>query len=285
MNYKMLVTTFRDDIKQFHMFCYCLEKNWQGKKDLIVCLGANDNLMDFKKITDEIFDSTWNIEIKPTIYSYNRGTTEQQVNTVYYSVHSGADDIIVWDCKDFLLRPCSHDIFVKSGKYRWTFIIPDQKIVDTHYDYSGLVDVPIDHLEFIDNLRPWIWNVNQLTKYWNTLNERFGHFSTWQEDYPGGNEIHGYYIYTLTDPDRTIDFLKRDDTPLLLGGGWTHQTYNGILQEVQDFDRWSERIVWKHSRKLEDPRCLDVTQSVLLKYGIEKEIIDRVFCYEEPGKP
>jgi hypothetical protein len=63
----------------------------------------------------------------------------------------------------------------------------------------------------------------------------------------------------------------------MLGGGWTHQTYEGMLREVEDFDRWPERVVWKHSRKLKDPRCVDVTKSVLLKYGIEQEIIDQVF--------
>ena len=58
-----------------------------------------------------------------------------------------------------------------------------------------------------------------------------------------------------------------------------------MLEEAKAFDLWSERKIWKHSRKLPDARCLDVTRSMLLKYGIEKEIVDRVFCYEEPGKP
>jgi hypothetical protein len=31
-----LVVTYPGDLKQFEMFCYCLKKNWQGLKNLIV---------------------------------------------------------------------------------------------------------------------------------------------------------------------------------------------------------------------------------------------------------
>lgn len=276
MNIAMLVTTFRNDIDQFKMFCHCLNKNWQGPKSLIVCLGQGDDLYEFQDITNTFFDRNWNIEIKPTIYNYRTGTTEQQVNTVYYSLQANASDVIIWDCKDFLLRPCNESIFVENEKFRWPFIMPDKKLIDTHYNYNGLVDEPIDHLQRIDNLRPWIWNVEHLSRYWTRLNQRFGHFSTWIE-YPGGNEIHGYYICVMTDTSATLDFFGPENTPLLIGGGWTHQTYEGMLQEVRDFDQWPERKVWKHSRKLEDLRCLDITRSVLLKYGIGQEIVDRVF--------
>lgn len=276
MNYRMLVTTFTGDIKQFHMFCYCLAKNWKGKKDLIVCLGTDDNESTFRQIVDEVFDPLWKIELKPTIQSYKSGTVEQQVNTVYYSVTSGVEDIIVWDCKDFLLRPCNFETFKKDNKYRHTFTLFDKKITEMGHDLSGLIDEPYEHFPAILNLRPWIWNVDELQRYWDQMTSKFGHFLAW-EAYPTGCEIYGFYIFMLTDPLRTIEYEDPTNSPLLLGGGWTHQTYEGILQEAIDFDRWPERLVWKHSRKLEDPRCLDVTKSMLLKYGITQEILDRVY--------
>lgn len=276
MNYTMLVTTFAGDIKQFYMFCYCLAKNWQGKRELIVCIGNGDKEETFKKITDEIFDSSWKISVKPTIHPYQMGVTEQQVNTVYYSTTSGCEDVIVWDCKDFLLRPCGFETFKKDNKYRLTFTLFDKKITEMGYDLSELIDAPHDHFPAILNLRPWIWNVEELQRYWDTMISKFGHFTTWPA-YPTACEIYGYYVFMLTDPQRTIKLEDPKDSPLLLGGGWTHQTYDGILQEAIDFDRWPERLVWKHSRKLEDPRCLDVTKSVLLKYNIDQEIVHRVF--------
>jgi hypothetical protein len=76
-----------------------------------------------------------------------------------------------------------------------------------------------------------------------------------------------------------------ENTPLMIGGGWTHQNYQGMIDEAKAFDQWPERKIWKHSRKLADSRCLDVTKAMLSKYRIDQETIDRVFCYEEPGKP
>jgi hypothetical protein len=276
MNYTMLVTTFSGDIQQFRMFCYCLNKNWEGQRKLTVCLGNGDDQEMFTNITKEYFDTDWHIEIKPTIYSYKSGESEQQVNAVYYSIQTGVDDVIIWDCKDFLLRPCNYSTFKKNGKYRVTYLLRGQKLINMGYNLDGLVDQPIDRYTAISNIRPWMWNVQQLTRYWNRMNERFGDYRTWKV-YPAGNEIYGYHIYTLQDPDRLVEYLTHKEMPLLFGGGWTHQTYDGILKEATYFDQNPERIVWKHSRKLADPRCLDVTRSVLIKYGIDQQFIDQVY--------
>ena len=63
----------------------------------------------------------------------------------------------------------------------------------------------------------------------------------------------------------------------LVAGGWTHQTYEGMVQQAQAFDADPKPPVWMHSRKLTDPRCLDVTRSVLIKHGIEPQFIDQVY--------
>jgi len=272
----MLVTTFKNDIKQFQMFCYCMNKNWKGKRELTVCIGSCEKSKPYWDIVNTMFDQDWKIKICPSVDIYQIGVTEQQVNTVYYSIDTGADDVIVWDCKDFLLRPCDYNTFKKDHKYRITYHCQGEKLVDMGYDLNGLVDQPIDYYTTILNIRPWVWNVQQLKKYWDRLQERFGHYHTWGE-YPAGNEIYGYYIFTLQDPTSTVEFASHEETPLLFGGGYTHQTYEAMLKEVGDFEKNTDRVVWKHSRKLEDPRCLEVTRQVLDKYGIDKEIVEMIY--------
>ena len=284
----MLVTTFSQDIKQFHMFCYTLAKNWQGHKDLIVCIGANEDPRQYLDITSTVFDSDWLIEIKPSLHAYpTAGYTEMQVNTVYYSVTSGVDDIIVWDCKDFILKPCDFNMFKINGKYRWTYIFTDTRMVDMGYDFSGFLDESFDDLPGLNNVRPWIWNVEQLRRCWEYLNQRFGNYETWHNFpgpgfFPGGTEIYSYYVYAMKDPARSIEFIDMDNEKLMYAGAYSNMTYENLLVEAENFDQPPNTIVWKHSRRHQhDPRFLEITKSVLLKYGIDKEIIDQIYGLPE----
>jgi hypothetical protein len=166
--------------------------------------------------------------------------------------------------------------FKHNDRYRATFYLPGQQLKDLCPEIASIIDQDVSSVPSTINLTPWIWRVDQLEKTWQYLNERFGDYHFWTE-FPAGGEIYSFFSYTWLDDHSTMRWQSPDNNPLLLGGGWTHQSYEGILQEAQDFDRWSDRKIWKHSRKIDDLRCLDVTRNVLLKYGIEKEIIDRVF--------
>jgi hypothetical protein len=277
MNYRLLVTTFTNDIPQFKMFCYCLNKNWKGNKNLIVCLDTNDVVDTFRNITNEIFSKQWNIEICPTVYPYNNGTCTNQVNVIYQTSIATVEDIIAWDCKNFLLKPADFLVFKHNNRYRIPHVDSTKRLVDLGYqNLSRLVDQPIDHYPAMSNLRPNIFNVAQTSRYWQALNERFGHYSTWKE-YPVGCEYYGYFIFAMQDPQRTIKFMLNSWQSFLIAGGWTHQTYDGMVQQVQEFAADPGHIIWMHSRKLADPRCLDVTRSVLIKYGINKSFVDQVY--------
>lgn len=276
MSHKLLVTTFTDDIPQFKMFCHCLDKNWQGQKDLIVCLDTHDVVETFQNITDKIFNKHWNIEICPTLHPYRDGNCGNQVNLVYQTAVSTVDDIIAWDCKNFLLRPTDFAMFKHNNRYRLPYVDSTKRLIDLGYDLAGLVDQPIDHYPAMSNLRPNIFNVAQTSRYWQALNERFGHYSDWKS-YPVGCEYYGYFIFAMQDPQCTLKFMLNSWQLFLVAGGWTHQTYEGIVQQAQAFDADPKPPVWMHSRKLTDPRCLDVTRSVLIKHGIEPQFIDQVF--------
>lgn len=276
---KLLVATYDQDLLQFEMFCYCINKNWKGNRFLTVVLNSssdwNQAYLRVKTVVSEYLPR-WDIEIKDGRHPDHDGYREQAVNKIIFSIDDRFDDTIVFDSKDFLLRDSDLSDFKKDKKYRVTFTL-DQSHLSFYPDSKDLLDQDISHVPGVLNLTPWIWNTSQLKKYWNYMLDRFGDFLSWDSMFKGGTESDTYYLYTFCDTDTTVEFLDQQNNPLIIGGGWTHQTYEGILQEVQDFDRWSERKIWKHSRKINDPRCLDVTRGVLLKYGIEKEIIDRFF--------
>lgn len=283
MTHKLLVATYQDDLRQFEMFCHCLNKNWRNDRRLTVAMGKDTSIQQVKAIVDQELPG-WHVDIQTTLHRYSDGYTEQQVNKIFYSLDSAVDDVIVFDSKDFLLRPAGIEDFKTNDQYRATFYIPGQRLVELYPEITHIVDQDVSELPSVINLTPWVWRVDQLQRYWDHINQRFGDYQHWT-DFPAGTEIYGFYVYAWCDEHSTMQWQVPENVPLLIGGGWTHQSYQGMLDEAQAFDQWPERKIWKHSRKLEDARCLDVTKSVLSKYDIEQEIIDRVFCYEEPGKP
>jgi len=289
MKYRMLVTTFYRDILQFRMFCVTLAKNWQGTKDLIVCIGWGENLSVYEKIVQSAFDDSWKVEVKPSLVTYpNGGYTEMQVNTVYYSVHCGAKNVVVWDCKDFVLKPCDETIFFDNERHRLPYVY-SKRMIDfcNEMGYKGLIDfldVPLGNLPAINNIRPWLWNRETLERYWNHVLKKFGHFSTWKPDelpplhFPGCCEIYGYFVYACHDPLKTFKFSNSTkENYLLYSGAYSTMTFENLANEVIDFEL-PEKKVWKHSRRhAHDKRFLEVTKSVLLRYGIDEEQIKLIY--------
>ena len=275
MSYKLLVVTFPYDILQFRMFCYCLAKNWQGQRNLIVAMGQGTRADVIQRVVQQHFDSTWTVEIFPTVPTNLGGDVEQQINKMVRSIESGVDDVIVFDSKDFLLRACDIDVFVKQGKQRYTYRLPG-KLINMGYDIGHIMEQSVDHLPAVSNLTPWIWNTAQLGQCWTHLNKKFGAYTHWTS-FHAQSEIYSYYIYVWTQDPQPIMFCQQQDSPLLFAGGYTHQTHAGMLREADDFEKYPERIIWKHSRKLQDPRCLDVTKSVLEKHGIDSEFVQSVY--------
>jgi hypothetical protein len=277
---KLLVATYHDDLHQFEMFCYCLDRFWQGNRFITIVLNSssswNEDFESVQKIITRYLNG-WQTEVVDGRHPDHNGYREQAVNKIKFSIDHRFNNTIVFDSKDFILRPLSINHFKKDDRYRVTFWLNGTRYIDMYEGSSILLDQDMSHVPSVLNLTPWIWNTGQLEKYWNYMINRFGHYLDWTEMFVAGTESDTYYAYTYCDKDTNIKFLEPEENPLLVGGGWTHQTYEGMLQEAQDFDQWTERKIWKHSRKLEDPRCLDVTRSVLLKYGIEREIIDQVF--------
>jgi len=277
MTHKNIVTTFADDIPQFKMFCYCMNKNWKGDKNLSVCLDTGDNIDVFENITLEIFDPDWNIEICPTIHPYDNGNYGNQINLIYRIASSTVDDAIAWDCKCFLLKPTDLSTFKQNNEYRIPCQDNTRRLVDMGYDLSRLVDGPIDHYAGMVNLRPNIFNVQQTARYWFALNQRFGHYSEWTK-FPVECEYYGYYIFLMQDPESQIKFFPSSFHTFLCAGAWnTVRTYQEILLDMENFGQDPNAIIWMHSRRFTDPKYLELTRSILLQYEIDSDFIDSVF--------
>jgi hypothetical protein len=283
MTEKLLVATYDQDLLQLEMFCYCINKNWQSNQFLTVVLNScNDwsaSFVQVEKILHEYLFG-WQYEIVDGQHADHNGYREQAVNKILYSIDHRFDDCVIFDSKDFLLRPASIDCFKNNSQYRNTFIL-DQPHVDLYPEAKELLDTDISAAPAVLNLTPWIWNIQQLEKYWNYMVSRFGSYDKWDTMFKGGTESDTYYLYTLYDNNTEVKFLDRNSNPLIVGGGWTHQTYQGMLQEFDDFKKWDTRLIWKHSRKLEDPRCWDVTKSVLLYYDIDPVVVHRICNIKE----
>ena len=279
MSEKLLVATYDQDLLQFEMFCYCLNKNWQGNRFLTVVLNSCSDWSATHHRVAMILQnclSKWDYEIINGQHADHNGYREQAVNKVIYSIDKRFTDCIVFDSKDFLLRPASIANFKKHNRYRNTFIL-DQYHVELYPESIELLDIDISGAPAVLNLTPWIWNVQQLEKYWQYMQFRFGKYPEWDTMFKAGSESDTYYLYTLYDTDTNVKFLSKEENPLIVGGGWTHQDFDGMWRELDDFRRWRERLVWKHSRKLLDPGCLAVTKTVLLEFGVEPCVIEKVF--------
>jgi len=276
MSHKNIVTTFTADLAQFKMFCYCLNKNWKGAKNLSVCLDTGDSVELFEKVAQDLFDSDWAIEVYPTIHPYDNGNFGNQINLIYRIAEATVDDVIAWDCKCFLLKPADISTFKQNGEYRLPCLDHSRRLVDMGYDLSGLVDGPIDHYPGMVNLRPNIFNVSQTARYWAALNQRFGHYSQWVK-FPVECEYYGYYIFLMQDPESQIKFFPSSFNTFLCAGGWSFQTYEGMLKEQEKINQDTNAIVWMHSRRIEDPRCFDITRSVLNNYGVDAQFVEHIY--------
>ena len=285
MTHKLLVTTYNEDAKQFEMFCYCLNKNWRGNRFITIVINSiipYTSDIDWDNFFQQMTNITrchlidWTVELIDGRHKDHHGYREQAVNKVIHSIDPRFEDVVVLDAKDFLLRPADISMFKVNNKYRVTYWL-EGRLIDLYSTAHKLLDSDMSHIPAILNLTPWIWNVTQLEKYWAYMLDRFGLYLSWDDMYQGGGEVDSYYAYSYCDTTKSFEFLPPDQNPLLIGGVWGAQTYLGAVKEAKDFDSDSRRIIWKHSRKAAEKNCIDITKSMLVKYGIDQVYIDQVY--------
>lgn len=274
---KIVVVVYPGDLPQFKLMAYCLNKNWQDDRNLtIVYQGDLGSIIE--SIVNITFSKAWNIEIKQGINTtLMDGYQEQQLHKVIESIDERYEDVIVFDCKDFLLKPANFLLFKQGNLHYFSQISQSDK--RSYYDYYPTV---VDGLDLDSSIQvkppliltPWIWNVEQLKRYWQFITNKFGSdYNTWT-DYPTGSEWASYYLFTSVDSDAVISF----DTKNLfmpIGGMWDNNTQKESMIHVENFNRTPQTVFWKHHRRLIDPMYTSITAMQLQNYNIPMDIISQ----------
>jgi hypothetical protein len=273
---KLVVVVYDQDLPQFRVFCHCLNKYWQDTRNLTVVVGKPDVTQTYqsvKSIVDQNFSSGWNIEIQQgSLDNHMDGYQEQQLFKVIASLDELCQDAVVFDCKDFLLKPMGFGDFKEKSKYKVAVFTDDKKTfqdfypsVATAFNFKQAIPLPLI-------LTPWIWQRNQLQKYWQKIQDLFGHdYSSWSQ-YPTGSEWASYYAFTCLDGNSTVEFDTTWWMPI--GGCWKHQTVDEIQQQADMFDQYPDRKIWKHHRTVTDFEKINITAIVLKSHGISTTVVD-----------
>jgi len=271
MTSKLLVVVYDQDLPQFELMIYCLNKNWQGRRHITIIYQGNikDRVLN---LIESTFSNDWIINLIPSLIMPNLGGSDlQQLNKIIYSLDNTVQDVIVFDCKDFLLKPIDESYFKHANNYCITQISNffDEFYPNVHLA-MGLTDYKFNA---ILNITPWIWNVEQLGRYWSYVIKKYtDNLSDWTEFYPS-SEIASYYYYTYKiDATPTIKFSEEAFMPS--GGIWDTDTIQNVLQVVENFDRYKS-AVWKHHRRITSMDKTAITAMQLQKYNIPLEIITK----------
>ena len=256
---KIVVGTYQEDMKQFEVFCYCLNKNWNGNKQITVFVGSHKgNPGDISKVAYIVdqYLKDWEYSV---VDGYQPGApngyAEQNINKIINSFD--APTAIVFDSKDFVLRPLGYEDFIINDKLALNYFITNQSHYDLYPDSRQIVD-NLD-IPATLNLTPWIWDTGILKEMWGKHQDGF-----YTKDY---TEWDSYLTYAYGK----IEFPPFEER-VIIAGGWTHQTYDGMLAQANDMKEYAHKKVWKHSRKLEDSRTVEVTCDVLEYFDIPKSI-------------
>lgn len=279
MTEKLLVVTYNDDLPQFEVMAHCLNRNWQGNPKITVVFGKPNpgsahlpgDIETAKNIVAQEFDSRWSVEVIDGSINNIIGYQEQQINKIRFSLDT--DDTIVFDSKDFLLKPADLRYFKIDNQYRIGYINNNQTFDDMYPSIKDIVTVSKDTpTTFITT--PWIWPKQQLQKYWDFLQNKFGPYTQWQS-IPGGSEWAGFFAYTWNDVKSTMPMTSDEYEFVNFGGVWQSADLAAIQDQITEFGRWPERRIWKHNRKVRSIDTVPYTAQVLSMYGIDQKVIDR----------
>jgi hypothetical protein len=264
-----VVVTYKDDLPQFEVMLHCLNRFWSGDKNItICCTDSNDAVQE---ITKTILSSGWNIHFYPSLDLICGGYYQQQIYKIKATIDSKFDDSIVFDSKDFLLKTASQEDFKNLSKNKYAQFFDSTKTFIDIYPTVKDLDIPLDGLPLPLILTPWIWNKNQLSCYWEYLNNKFGNYTTWQI-IPTGSEWAGYFAYLFNNDPDSIDSLTPYWMPI--GGVWKGQSLSQIEEQLAQFDLYTDRKIWKHHRAVTDTSSVKITALALSTHGIADSTID-----------
>lgn len=277
MSDKIVVVVYDQDLPQFELMCYCLNKNWIGNKYLSVVCQDSAILVEVQNIITQTFDNDWFVTISLGVDVPGMiGDDKQQINKILHSIDSKFENVLIFDCKDFLLKPTDSSFFLKEGIYYQVQYNDDQNL--SFYNGYPEVSKALDkdstvNIKSIYNVTPWFWNVSQLQKLWNFTINKYGPVEHWKS-FPLISEFASYYLYSVTDPETNIKFnTNRDFMPF----EYIHSSslIENDTRSIATFIDFDFKRVWKHHRNSSHPTKIVITASVLQKFNIPIDIIIR----------
>ena len=288
---KITVRTFRGDLPQLRLMLHCLNKYWQGNRYIsIACTKNGDHadptiVGDVRKIAEEELSIEWTIDMVEPLNTNMNGYNEAQLYNFTMAMDPNFTDALGLDSKDILLKPCNLIDFKVGNEYKITRFDDSQNRTFSQF-YPGVCNdlgLPDLDIPLLLILTPYLFNTEQTLRVWNKITEKFGkNFTDWNE-FPTGVEWAVYYIYTLLDQERVINFVDRNSPHgqwMPIGGIWAGQTVAGAEHQAMEFDKYFDRKIWKNSWKVSDLEITTITAKVLSAHGIDQSVIDR-WIYEK----
>jgi hypothetical protein len=280
MTHKLLVATYEADWAQFKLCCHCLVKNWQGNRFLTVVWGKPhpDTLEPItieyvKSCLAEIFDQSWQVEVIDGKIPNLAGYYEQQVNKIRFSIDPRFQDTIVFDSKDFLLKPTGITFFKPDDQYRVAYFNNGNSFRDQYSMATVIVDTVPENVPTPFNTTPWIWSVDQLQKFWSHMQTKFGPCQEWKQ-FPGATEWINFFIFNFCDKNSTMPMTDAKYEFVNFCGIWQTLSIEQIEQQITEFAKWETMRIWKHTRKDSTESKVRMTEKVLGTYAIAQSVID-----------
>jgi len=282
MSTKLLAVTYDNDLPQFKLMCYCLNKNWFGNRNITIVYGKNEQENksynigdDVKHICHRFFDSSWNVEIEHGIETKMSGHHEQQLHKILHSMDDRYEDVIVFDAKDFMLKPGNETDFKHNSNYNIAYMETSQNMDDIYPEINKSFPDLTTNIPPVHVLTPWIWNTKQMHRLWDYVTSIYGtNYSEWTE-FPGAWEWAVYYTFTENDVDRVANYNRPNpyNKFVITGGVWNGQTLEGAKSQYHEFSKYNERKYWKHTRKTIGNHFISITSMLLQDYQIPHDII------------
>lgn len=274
MSDMLLVVVYDQDLPQFDVMSWCLNCNWQGYKNITVVYQGDigSTVLD---VVAKNFSADWQVNcvngdsLAPNLSGYD----QQQVQKIIFSIQSGFEHVIVFDCKDFLLKPANSNLFKKDNKFLYVPTVPNDTFSNFYPVEFAAIKTPSSSPDIVPVLilTPWIWNTSQLTRYWNHVLNIFGNIPLWKIFPPISELASFYYFCSAIDGDPISTYSTDQFMPM--GGVWDSESTEQRLQNAKNFDRFDSTVVWKHHRRINDIGGTVVTALQLQKYGVPANII------------
>lgn len=259
----ILIIVFYNDLPNFRMCLYCLNKFWKSKKriKIVYSLKAiNDVIISKEIMVAEIndalkcLDKTWEISISETPTGAISRYDDQQLYKYYHSAFSDDQYTVVFDCKVFCINDINFTDFFLDNKIKITtsdvdsWVVASVSIFKDYAEISGKIALP---------LSPWVWKNSNVLATLTFLEEKHG--SLISNKFFPGSEFVNVFLYTK--------FVLMKDEYI----------------SVED----KNLPIRAHHR---ERNCLQIndTANILYKAGVSKDEIERwhrdlmYYCYTNP---